>query len=63
MRKYTRAALVVGAGAVIALGMLTAPTSTAAPMPPSATFLADVPEPNGPTMTMAVTVEGDQVVA
>src|SRR5258705_10341838 len=63
MRKYTRAALVVGAGAVIALGMLTAPTSTAAPMPPSATFIADVPEVNGATMTMAVTVEGDNVVA
>jgi len=63
MRNYTRAALVVGAGAVIALGMLTAPTSTAAPMPPSATFIADVPETNGATMTMAVTVEGDNVVA
>lgn len=63
MTKYTRAALVVGAGAVIALGMLTAPTSTAAPMPPSATFLADVPETNGATMTMAVTVDGDNVVA
>ena len=63
MTKYTRAALVVGAGAVIALGMLTAPTSTAAPMPPSATFITDVPEANGATMTMAVTVDGDNVVA
>jgi hypothetical protein len=61
MRKYTRVALVVGAGAVIALGMLTAPTSMAAPMPPSATFIADVPEANG--ATMAVTVDGDHVVA
>jgi hypothetical protein len=63
MRKYTRIALVVGAGAVIALGMLTAPTSTAAPMPSSATFIADVPKANGATMTLAVTIEGDQVVA
>jgi hypothetical protein len=63
MRKYTRVALVVGAGVVIALGMLTAPTSTAAPMPPSATYIADVPEANGATMTMAVTVDGDNVVA
>src|SRR3954453_16910650 len=43
--------------------MLTAPTSTAAPMPPSATFIADVPENDGATMTMAVTVDGDNVVA
>jgi hypothetical protein len=62
MRKCTRAALGVGAGAVIALGMLTAPTSTAAPMPSSATFIADVPETTGATMTMAVTVDGDNVV-
>ena len=63
MRKYTRAALVMGAGAMIALGMLTAPTSTAAPMPPSATYIADMPENEGATMTMAVTVDGDNVVA
>jgi hypothetical protein len=63
MRKYTHGALVMGVGAVIALGMLTAPTSTAAPMPPSATFIADVPENDGATMTMAVTVDGDNVVA
>lgn len=56
-------ALVVGAGVVIALGMLTAPTSTAAPMPPSATFIADVSENDGAIMTMAVTVEGEKVVA
>jgi hypothetical protein len=76
MTKYTRA-LLVGAGAVIALGVLTAcssgsqeiasptsaTTSTVAPMPSSATFIADVPETNGETMTMAITVEGDKVVA
>ncbi|WP_235435829.1 hypothetical protein [Mycobacterium sp. EPa45] len=32
-------------------------------MPQSATFMADVPEANGTTMTMAITVEGDKVVA
>ena len=63
MRKFTRAALLVGAGAVLALGMLTAPTSTAAPMPPSATYIADVPENDGATMSMAVTVDGENVVA
>lgn len=75
MRNYTRA-VVVGAGAAVALGMLTAcssgaqdvassPSTTrmAAPMPSSATFIADVPEANGQTMTMAVTVEGERVVA
>jgi hypothetical protein len=76
MKKYTRA-LTVGAGAVIAFGMLTAcssgtkqetqatsaTTSTAAAMPASATYIADVPEKDGSTMTMAITVEGDKVVA
>jgi hypothetical protein len=72
MKKHTRAR-VAGAFAVIALGTLTAcssgsqqaasSTSTAAPMPSSATFIADVPESNGQTMTMAVTVEGEKVVA
>ncbi len=76
MKKYTRA-LVVGAGAIIAFGMLTAcssgtkqetpaasaTTSTAAAMPASATYIADVPEKDGSTMTMAITVEGDKVVA
>lgn len=62
MRKYIRN-VVVGAAAVFALGMLTAPASTAAPMPPLATFIADVPENDGATMTMAVTVEGEKVVA
>ena len=62
VRKYIRA-LVVGAGAAVALGMLTAPTGTAAPMPPSATYIADVPENDGATMTMAVTVDGEKVVA
>jgi hypothetical protein len=76
MRKYTRA-LIVGAGAVITLGLFTAcssgtkeeapaaseTTTTAAAMPESATFIADMPEPDGKTMTMAVAVEGDKVVA
>jgi len=62
VRKYIRA-LVVGAGTVVALGMQTAPTGTAAPMPPSATYIADVPANDGATMTMAVTVDGEKVVA
>jgi hypothetical protein len=72
MKKHTRAR-VAGTFAVIALGTLTAcssgsqqaasSTSTAAPMPSSATFIADVPESNGQTMTMAITVEGEKVVA
>jgi hypothetical protein len=76
MKKYTRA-LVVAAGAVITLGLFTAcsngakeeapaagaTTTTAAVMPESATFIADMPEPDGKTMTMAIAVEGDKVVA
>ena len=76
MRKFTRA-LVVGAGAVITLGLFTACSSgtkeqapaasaaitTAAAMPGSATFIADMPEPGGKTMTMAIAVEGEKVVA
>jgi hypothetical protein len=74
MRTFSRA-LVLAAGA---LGTLTAcstgaqeaasptgaTTGTAvAPMPSSATFIADVPEEGGETMTMAITVEGEKVVA
>jgi hypothetical protein len=76
MKKYSRA-LAVGAGAAIALGTLTAcssgaeqvasptsaSTSTVAPMPSSATFIADAPETGGGAMTMAITVEDDKVVA
>jgi hypothetical protein len=76
MTNYTRA-LVVGAGAVITLGLFTAcssgtkeeapaaseMTTTAAAMPESATFIADMPEADGKTMTMAIAVEGDKVVA
>lgn len=76
MKKYTRA-LVVAAGAVITLGLFTAcssgakeeapaasaTTTRAAAMPESATFIADMPEPDGKTMTMAIAVEGDKVVA
>lgn len=60
--KHIRASAVV-AGAMIALGVLSAPTSMATPMPPSATFIADVPENDGATMTMAVNVDGENVVA
>lgn len=76
MKKYI-CALAVTAGAVIAMGMFTAcssgtkdeaptaseTTSAAAAMPESATFIADMPEPDGATMTMAIAVEGDKVVA
>ncbi len=76
MKKHTRA-LVVAAGAIITLGLFTAcsngareeapaasaTTTTAATMPESATFIADMPEPDGKTMTMAIAVEGDKVVA
>ena len=55
------------AGTALALGMLTACSSTPAPAPaassPAATFLADMPEPDGTTMTMAVTVEDGKAVA
>lgn len=34
-----------------------------APMPTSASFVADAPESNGDTMTMAVTVEGNRAIA
>jgi hypothetical protein len=65
------------AGTALALGMLTACSSTpapapaassvaassVAPMPKAATFLADMPEPDGTTMTMAVTVEDGKAVA
>jgi hypothetical protein len=75
MKQYTRA-LVVGAGALIAMGMLTAcsggpqqvaspagmTTSTVAPMPSSATFIADMPEEDG-RMTMAIAVAGEKIVA
>ena len=76
MNQYTRI-LVVGAGALVALGALTACsggspqvasptsaiTSAAAPMPSSATFIADMPEKDGTTMTMAIAVAGEKVVA
>ena len=76
MKQYTRA-LVVGAGALIAMGMLTAcsggpqhvasptdmTTSTGSPMPSSATFIADMPEKDGTMMTMAIAVAGEKIVA
>ena len=81
MNKYTRA-LMVGVGAVLALGTFTAcssgtteqaatttraptppATSTAAAMPEMADFIAEVQKPDGSTMTMAIAVEGENVVA
>jgi hypothetical protein len=76
VKKFIRA-LAVSAGAAIAFGMFTAcssgtkeeapaasaTTSTGAAMPESATFVADMPEADGKAMTMAITVEGDKVVA
>ena len=83
MTKYTR--ILIAAGALVALGALTAcsggspqaasptgaqaasptgvSTNTAAPMPSSATFMADMPEKDGTTMTMAIDVAGEKVVA
>jgi hypothetical protein len=69
--------LVLSAGAILAVGTLTAcssgtpettatktTTSVAAAMPAQATFIADVPAaPGAPMTTMAITVEGDKVVA
>lgn len=76
MKRYS-GAVAVGIGAVIALGSATACSSssrdtappsaamTAAvtPMPTSASFVTDAPESNGDAMTMAITVEGNKVVA
>jgi hypothetical protein len=81
MKKYTRA-LMVGVGAVLALGTFTAcssgtteqaatttettttaATTTAAAMPEMADFIAEVQKPDGSTMTMAIAVEGENVVA
>ncbi len=66
-------ALALAASAVIALGTLTAcssgtpqtpATSAAAAMPAQATFIADMPAaPGAPVTTMAITVDGDRVVA
>lgn len=41
----------------------TAETTTAEAMPETATFIAEMPEAEGHAMTMAITVEGDQVAA
>jgi hypothetical protein len=81
MKKYTRA-LMVGVGAVLALGTFTAcssgtteqaatttettttaATTTAAAMPEMADFISEVKKPDGSTMTMAIAVEGENVVA
>lgn len=76
MNKYVRA-LVVGACAAMTAGVVAAcssgaqqvasssnaTTSAAAPMPSSATFIADMPDKIGEMLTMAVTVDGDKVVA
>jgi hypothetical protein len=81
MKKYARA-LMVGVGAVLALGTFTAcssgtteqaatttettttaATTTAAAMPEMADFISEVKKPDGSTMTMAIAVEGENVVA
>ncbi len=70
-------ALALSVGAALAVSTLTACssskpeatatsaiTSVAAAMPAHATFIADMPAaPGAPMMTMAITVEGDKVVA
>lgn len=64
-------ALATAAGAVAAVGVLASCSSTttegtstnAAPMPNSATFVADMAARDGATMTMAIAVEDDKVVA
>ncbi len=69
--------LVLSVGAILAVSTLTAcssnkpettatipATSVAAAMPAQATFIADMPSaPGAPMTTMAITVEGDKVVA
>ena len=80
MKMYTRA-LMVGVGAVLALGTFTAcssgtteqaattsettpaATTTAAAMPETGDFITEVQKPDGSTMTMAIAVEGENVVA
>ncbi len=83
MKRYTRA-LMVGAGAILALSAFTAcssgtteqaattskatpatseATATATAMPESANFIAEMPAPDGSTVTMAIAVEGENVVA
>jgi len=67
LRIRTQAAPLLLAGAVLAATALSACSSTsAAPpdtMPQSANFIADMPEPDGNTMTLAIAVDGDDVTA
>ena len=73
MMKSTRGRT-AAAAVVAAVGVITAcstglseasatPTSTAPAMPASATFIADVPDQAGETMTMAITAENEKIVA
>ncbi len=68
MKTYNRM-LALAAGAIATLGMLpVASLAHAAPLvgeavafPESGRYIADIPSPNGMTMTMAITVDGDNV--
>lgn len=70
IRRTRRTSLL--AGVAVSLGILTAcsagttepagPTNAVA-MPQTATYIADMPGTSGTTMTMAITVEGDKVIA
>jgi hypothetical protein len=70
MKTYNRT-LALAAGAIATLGMLpVASLAHAAPLvgeavafPESGRYIADLPSPNGMTMTMAITVDGDNVAA
>lgn len=70
MKMYNRT-LALAAGAIATLGMLPAASlahaaplvSEAVAFPESGRYIADMPSPNGMTMTMAITVDGDDVAA
>ena len=70
MKKYNRT-LVLAAGAITALGTLpmaslanaAPPAGEAVAFPESGSYIADMPGQDGMTMTMAITVDGDNVAA
>lgn len=78
MRKHTRSVL-VGVSALLAFGTLSAcsngstteatssepapQTSTVAPFPESARYMADMPAAGGKTMTIGISVDGTEVAA
>lgn len=57
------AAAVLMMCAVLLVSLLTGCSGSTAPMPRTATYIADLPAGPGGTMTVAITVEGDKVVA